>query len=58
MPRKISNFQNWVKITVWFKSGTKPYRMDVSKKAEFMRNLKKRKDVIKYTTEAYRVYIS
>lgn len=60
MPSKkyTSKYQNYCKVTVYFNTGTKPYRMALEKKNDFLKKLKARKDVIKYTVETFRVYIS
>lgn len=57
MPYAKKNLQTWVKITVYFTSGTKIYKMAIAKKPQFLKNLKARTDVIKHTAETVKNYV-
>lgn len=58
MPYNKKNRQTWVKITVYFHSGTKVYNMGVDKKRDFLKKLRLRNDVIKYTSETIHHFIT
>lgn len=49
--------QHYYKIVVWFHTGVKFYSLAANKKDDFMRNLKKRKDVIRYVIENRYIYV-
>lgn len=57
MPKNRRYKQSYVKITVYFKTGTKIYKMSPEKKIDFIRSIKKRTDVIKHTIEVIDNYI-
>lgn len=46
------------KVTVYFKTGVKTYKMSYEKFKPFMVEMKKRKDVIKYTYENIYSYVN
>lgn len=47
----------YYEITVYFESGKKNYRISPQGKAEFMRKMKARNDVIKYTVISHNSFV-
>ena len=58
MPRLKQNFQQYAKVTVWFKNGVKSYKLDTAESLrEFVSKAKRDSRVIKFVVSNVKAYI-